>query len=92
MEGKIREAKTRLIDADKDKVLDAIFRNLRGQVSRGTLEASQAVAELHSSTDGDPRSFWGMAQGMTRHSQTLRFADARVAVDQAAASVIEMAF
>jgi hypothetical protein len=92
LEGKIREAKTRLIDADKDKVLDAIFRNLRGQVSRGTLEASQAVAELHSSTDGDPRSFWGMAQGMTRHSQTLRFADARVAVDQAAADVIEMAF
>jgi hypothetical protein len=92
LEAKIRDAKTRLIDADKDKVLDAIFRNLRGQVSRGTLEASQTLAEQHSLTDGDPRSFWGMAQGMTRHSQTLKFADARVAVDQAAASVIDMAF
>jgi hypothetical protein len=92
LEAKIKEAKTRLIDADKDKVLDAIFRNLRGQVTRGVLEASQLVAEQHVDTDGDPRSFWGMAQGMTRHSQTLKFADARVAVDQAAADVIDMAF
>ncbi len=92
VEAKIREAKTRLIDADKDKVLDAIFRNLRGQVTRSALEASQTIAEQHSLTDGDPRSFWGIAQGMTRYSQTLKFADARVAVDQAAADVIEMAF
>ncbi len=92
VEAKIRDAKTRLIDADKDKVLDAIFRNLRGQVTRAALEASQTIAEQHSLTDGDPRSFWGMAQGMTRYSQTLKFADARVTVDQAAADVIEMAF
>jgi hypothetical protein len=92
LEAKIRDAKTRLIDTDKDKVLDAIFKNLRGSVSRGTLEASQAVAEQHSETDGDPRSFWGMAQGMTRHSQTLKFADDKVAVDRAAADVIDMAF
>jgi hypothetical protein len=92
LEAKIRDAKTRLIDTDKAKVLDAIFRNLRGRVPRGTLEASQLVAERHSETDGDPRSFWGLAQGMTRHSQTLNFADTRAAIDQAAADVIEMAF
>ena len=92
VEAKIKEkAETRIIDADKDKVLDAIFRNLRGQVSRDTLVESQKLAVQHSLTDGDPRSYWGMAQGMTRHSQTLKFADARMAVDKAAANVIDMA-
>ena len=92
VEAKIRDAKSRIIDADKDKVLDAIFRNLRGQVSRDALVESQKLAEQHSLTDGDPRSYWGMAQGMTRHSQTLAYADARMAVDRAAANVIDMAF
>lgn len=92
VEAKIKEAKTRLIDADKEKVLDVIFAKLRGQVSRDAVEQSQGLAELYSESDGDPRSFWGLAQGMTRYSQSLKFADERVKVDKAAADVIDMAF
>ena len=40
----------------------------------------------------DPRSVWGFVQGMTRHSQTLPYADARTAMDKAAGKVMEMAF
>lgn len=92
LEARIKTAKTRLIDADKGQVLDVIFSKLRGQVSRDTLAKSQELAEIYHATDGDPRSFWGLAQGMTRYSQTLPFADARMAVDRAAASVIDLAF
>jgi Domain of unknown function (DUF932) len=92
LEAKIKVAKSRLIDVDKDKVLDYVFARLRGQVSKEAITAGQELATIHAATDGDPRSFWGMAQGMTRYSQTLKFADARMQVDQAAADVIDMAF
>jgi Domain of unknown function (DUF932) len=92
LEAKIRVAKSRIIDADKERVLDLIFAKLRGQVSREAIVKSQELAEVYAESDGDPRSFWGLAQGMTRYSQGLKFADARVAVDKAAADVIEMAF
>lgn len=92
LEAKIRLAKSRLIDTNKEKVLDYVFSKLRGQVTREAIEASQQLAEIHSATDGDPRSFWGLAQGMTRFSQSLQFADARMTVDEGAAKVIDMAF
>lgn len=92
VEAKIRESKSRLIDADKDKVLDTIFAKLRGSVTRQALIESQNLAEQHSITDGDPRSFWGFAQGMTRYSQTLQFADERTNIDRSAADVIDLAF
>ena len=92
LEAKIKTAKSRIIDTDPEKVLDAIFAKLRGQVSRDAITEAQTLAVQHSLTDGDPRSYWGLAQGMTRYSQTLKFADARVAVDKAAANVIDLAF
>lgn len=92
LEYKIKTAKSRIIDADPAKVLDMIFAKLRGQVTRDALQKSQELAQLHYLTDGDPNSFWGMAQGMTRYSQSLQFADARVQVDRAAADLIELAF
>ena len=92
LEAKIRTAKTARIDSAKEKVLDIVFKRLRGTVGRDALAESYKQAEIHAGSDGDPRSFWGMAQGMTRHSQVLPHADARMAVDKAAAQVIDMAF
>ena len=92
LEAKIKVAKSRLIDDDPEKVLDAIFAKLRGQISREALQASYLLAAENQDTDGDARSFWGLAQGITRHSQTLKFADTRVAADKAAASIIDLAF
>ena len=42
--------------------------------------------------DGDPRTVWGMMQGLTRHSQTVPFADARTTIDVAAGKLMEAAF
>ena len=50
------------------------------------------LAIEHETTDGDPRTAWGMANGLTRLSQSLPYADERVALDRAAGKVLEMAF
>ncbi len=39
--------------------------------------------------DGDPRTPWGMAQGLTRYSQTTPYADKRTDIDRAAGRLLE---
>lgn len=78
------------IAGTKDEVLDKLFgvRSLR--LSRRALTASyDAVVP---DEDGDPNTVWGMAQGITRHSQTLGFADERVELDRAAGRLLEINF
>ena len=92
-EAKIRAARSYQIPAkDKDALLDKIFSLLKGQVNRTTLEKSYDLAVEHEVTDGNPRSAWGFAQGMTRFSQTIPYTDERVKVDRTAARVVAMAF
>jgi len=35
---------------------------------------------------------WGFVQGATRYSQTIPYQDQRIAIDRAAAKVLDMAF
>jgi hypothetical protein len=58
--------------------------------SRKTLESAYYMAERHEDTDGNPHTPWGMAQGLTRVSQELEYADARTKVDRAAGKVLEV--
>ena len=55
--------------------------------------ATQADADAAYQTsveffDGNPRSFWGVAQGLTRVSQASGYQDDRLALDQLAAKVL----
>lgn len=86
----IERSKSRLIAATKEEVLDAVFGKRAVGLSRKTLEAGYAAVKP--AEDGDPRSVWGLVQGLTRHSQTLGFADQRTAVDRAAGKLIEVEF
>lgn len=90
-EAKIKRAKSHIIEADKEKVLDYVFGKLKGNISRDALESSYELAEQNP-VDGNPRSAWGLAQGITRYSQSEKFADNRVALDRAAGKLIEMSF
>lgn len=92
VEAKIKSARNQIIDMDKDKALDMIFSRLRGSVTRKLLQESYLLAEENSSTDGNPKSYWGLAQGITRRSQTETFADTRANLDRAAGQVVDMAF
>lgn len=91
-ERKIASSMTTLIGGTKDEVLDRLFgvRTLGQHVSRKVLAASyDAVVE---DEDGDPKTVWGMAQGMTRHSQTLPYADDRIELDRAAGKLLTITF
>jgi hypothetical protein len=89
-ETKIAAAKRGKIAATKDEVLDRLFgiRNVR--LSRKALEAGYDA--VNPDVDGDPRSPWGMAQGLTRYSQTVPYADKRTDIDRAAGRILQIEF
>jgi hypothetical protein len=87
LEAKIASTKTRFIGNDKQAVLDAIFGKRINGLSKEVIEAGyDACIEME---DGSPRTVWGMVQGLTRHSQTLKFADKRTDIDRAAGKLVE---
>lgn len=74
----------------KDAVLDRVFGKMKGQITRRALDAGyDAVVP---GEDGSPRSVYGLAQGITRHSQTLSYADERTALDRAAGKLMSLTF
>lgn len=84
----IKQAAKKIIAATKDDVLDLLFGKRALALSRKTLEAGyDAVVPAQ---DGDPKTVWGIVQGLTRHSQTLPYADARTQVDKAAGRIMDM--
>lgn len=88
--GIIERAQSRMIAATKDEVLDALFGKPQLKLSRKTLEAGYDAVKQDQ--DGDPRTVWGIVQGLTRHSQTLPFADTRTELDRAAGKILTIDF
>jgi hypothetical protein len=74
------------IAGDKDAVLDKLFGIRSLGLTRKVLAASYDAVVPEQ--DGDPRTVWGMAQGITRHSQATPFADERNALDRAAGRLL----
>lgn len=89
-EAKISSARTVRIGDTKEEVLDKLFGMRALQLSRKTLDAGYEAAIPDQ--DGDPRTVWGLVQGLTRHSQTLSHTDARTDVDKAAGRIMEANF
>ena len=58
-------------------------------LTRTALTAGYDLAEV-SGQDGDPRSVWGMVQGLTRFSQTVPYADERTVIDKAAGKLLDL--
>lgn len=85
---RIESTKRLILGANKDEVLDRLFK--ANVLPRKTLDAAYEQAVIHE--QDSPRSAWGMAQGITRLSQDTTYADARVAMDRAAGKVLSMAF
>ncbi len=86
-EVRIATARSTLIAGSKDEVLDALFGIRSLGISRKALEASyEAVVP---DQDGDPNTVWGMVQGVTRHSQTIPYADERTKLDKAAGKILD---
>jgi hypothetical protein len=90
-EARIKSAQRFVLGEKKEDVLDAIFRS-RIDVSRKMVGDAYDVVDANAGIDGDPRSAWGIAQGLTRLSQDTPYADVRAKMDRAAGRVLEMAF
>lgn len=93
-EARIVAAQRLTLGADKDAVLAALFARLRGDLPAKTLGLAYDRAALDSSSDRtiDPRTVWGMVQGITAMSQDTPHTDERVRLDRAAGKVLQMAF
>lgn len=87
IEARIKRSKTIMIAQDKEGVLDAVFGKRNIGLSRKLINAGfDAVVEEE---DGDARTPWGLVAGLTRHSQTIPYADERTNVDRFAARVLD---
>lgn len=90
-EATIASARVKLLGQTKEDVLDALFgKRSQLQLTRKVLEASYDAVVVEE--DGDPRTVWGMVQGISRYSQSVPFADERTALDRAAGKVMKIAF
>lgn len=88
-ESQIASSKTRILGKTKDEVLDMLF-GKRLNVSRKVLEAGYDATVTDQ--DGPANTAWGIVQGLTRHSQTLPYADQRTAIDRAAGKILTITF
>jgi hypothetical protein len=90
LEAKIAASREKVIGATKDEVLDALFGKRITGLSRKVIESGYDA--VIPEQDGRPNTVWGIAQGLTRHSQTLPYADQRTVIDRAAGKLLEANF
>jgi hypothetical protein len=89
-QAKIASAKRKIISANKDELLDKLFGIKSLNLSRKTIEAGYDA--VNPDEDGNPRTQWGIVQGLSRHSQSLPFADKRNEIDIAAGKILQIDF
>lgn len=84
------QAKNLVLGANLDEITELVFEK-KQLLTKKNVEGAYEAAEQHSDVDGDPRTAWGFAQGITRISQVLPYADERNALDQAASKILALA-
>lgn len=89
-EAGIRRMRARIIGKDKDAVLDTLFG--LDVAPRKALASGYDRAEMGAGIYGDPRSVWGMMNGLTEYARDLPFADERAELDRAAGKIAKIAF
>lgn len=91
LEAKIKIARNFTFGADKKEVVEALY--AKRIATQTALEAAYDAAVEHpeDGADCDPKSAWGMAQGMTRMSQLSAYMDKRVELDRAAGDILDLA-
>jgi hypothetical protein len=91
-EGRILAAKQFLIADTAESLVERLF---KAQIApRKTIEAAYESSKAESDTyrDIDPRSAWGMAQGLTALAREEQFTDKRAALERSAGKILQMAF
>lgn len=89
-EARIKWARETRIAATKEEVLDAIFGRRGVKLSKE--EITQGYDSCRESEDGAPNTVWGLVQGLTRHSQTMKHTDTRHDLDKRAGKLMDIEF
>lgn len=77
-----------LIDHEIASTKEAVIDELR-KMGATKEQAQDAYATAETREKASPRSFWGIAQGLTRNSQNSGYQDDRLELDQLAAAVLK---
>jgi len=85
----IQKAKMKELGKKEEDIVDLLFS--KKLLTKGQAKEVVRIAEDFSHIDGNPRSAWGVAQAITRMSQTSPHADARTAKDKTGMKVLRMA-
>jgi len=78
----LRAARTEL-GATRDDLIDVV--TTRTTITR---KQAQAAYDLAETSEPNPRSYWGFAQGLTRLAQSTQWQDQRFALDRAASQLL----
>lgn len=83
--------RTTELGADKDSVIENLYKQRISPVlTQKLIRSGFEAAEVYGDIDGaKPQTVLGLVHGLTRHSQTVNFADERMAIDAAAGSVMD---
>ena len=88
-EARIKSAKSFLLGAKREDVVDLVFG--KKLLTRQAAGEAYDLARQNDKVDGAPNSAWGFAQGITRLSQGLQFANERTDLDVAAGRILDLA-
>lgn len=87
LESGIRLAASTRLGQDKDEVVKNVWR-LRLPLSQANIEDAYTAVDARRDEFGDPRTAWGVAQGLTLISQRTAHADKRQRIDDAAGTLL----
>lgn len=90
LEKRMKELVGYSLGDNKKAVIDNIVSMELATLGERKATAIYELGEQHMTTDGSPMSAWGFVQAITRHSQTLASADARVAMDADAGKLLQL--
>jgi hypothetical protein len=90
-EGRIAAAKRQVLGGNEKDVVTRIAKMQLPALTRTRAREAWEIAVMHTDTDGPPNTAWGFAQGLTRLSQTIPYANARTALDRSAGRILMLA-
>lgn len=88
---KLTRASQFLLGPMKEDVVEKVWNIKKLGLSKVRVERAYDIAEEREEVYGDPRSVWGMVNGLTELSQQGIYADERVQMDRAAGRLLELA-
>lgn len=87
-EQRIRAAQSYSLGSTEENVIERAFK--MSVAPKRALKEAYALTTANEAVDGNPRTVWGLMQGLTRLSQRTEYADQRVTLDRGAAKLMAL--